>query len=52
VLVLPDLLGLNDGFAPRFLKRYANLADTVRDAVRTYGDDVKQHRYPAAEHSF
>jgi 3-methyl-2-oxobutanoate hydroxymethyltransferase len=52
VLVLPDLLGLNDGFAPRFLKRYANLSDTVRDAVRAYGDDVKQRRYPSAEQSF
>jgi 3-methyl-2-oxobutanoate hydroxymethyltransferase len=52
VLVLPDLLGLNDRFSPRFLKRYANLADTVRDAVRTYGDDVKGGRYPAPEHSF
>jgi 3-methyl-2-oxobutanoate hydroxymethyltransferase len=52
VLVLPDLLGLNEGFSPRFLKRYANLSETVRDAVRTYADDVKQHRYPSAEQSF
>lgn len=52
VLVLPDLLGLNDAFAPRFLKRYATLADTVRDAVRAYGDDVRARRYPADEHSF
>lgn len=52
VLVLPDLLGLNDAFAPRFLKRYATLADTVRDAVRAYGDDVRAWRYPADEHSF
>lgn len=52
VLVLPDLLGLNDAFSPKFLKRYATLADTVRDAVRTYGDDVRTRRYPDAEHSF
>jgi 3-methyl-2-oxobutanoate hydroxymethyltransferase len=52
VLVLPDMLGLNESFAPRFLKKYANLSDAVRDAVRAYGDDVKQRRYPAAEHSF
>jgi 3-methyl-2-oxobutanoate hydroxymethyltransferase len=52
VLVLPDLLGLNEGFAPRFLKQYANLSETVRDAVRAYGDDVKQRRYPSADHSF
>jgi 3-methyl-2-oxobutanoate hydroxymethyltransferase len=52
VLVLPDLLGLNEGFEPRFLKRYANLSDTVRDAVRAFGDDVRQHRYPSADQSF
>ncbi|MGI8547652.1 MAG: 3-methyl-2-oxobutanoate hydroxymethyltransferase [Gemmatimonadaceae bacterium] len=52
VLVLPDLLGLNDAFSPRFLKRYASLAGTVRDAVRSYGEDVRARRYPATEHSF
>lgn len=52
VLVLPDLLGLNESFAPRYLKRYADLSDTVRDAVRAFGDDVKQHRYPSADQSF
>ena len=52
VLVLPDLLGLNDTFAPKFLKRYADLADTVRTAVRMYGEDVRQGKYPDDEHSF
>jgi 3-methyl-2-oxobutanoate hydroxymethyltransferase len=52
VLVLPDLLGLNDAFAPKFLKKYANLADTVRTAVRAYSDDVRTSAYPDEEHSF
>ena len=52
VLVLPDLLGLNDTFRPKFLKRYASLADDVRDAVRRYRDDVRERRYPDADHSF
>jgi 3-methyl-2-oxobutanoate hydroxymethyltransferase len=52
VLVLPDLLGLNEGFTPKFLKRYANLSDNVRDAVRAFGDDVKQRRYPSPDQSF
>lgn len=52
VLVLPDLLGLNEGFQPRFLRRYAELADTVQDAVRRFGDDVRARRYPDDEHSF
>jgi 3-methyl-2-oxobutanoate hydroxymethyltransferase len=51
VLVLPDLLGLNDGFEPKFLKKYANLAETVRDAVARYGDEVRSGAYPDAEHS-
>lgn len=52
VLVLPDLLGLNDTFSPKFLKRYATLADTVRGAVRQFGDEVRGGAYPEAAHSF
>ena len=52
VLVLHDLLGLTDGWAPRFLKRYASMAEDARDAVRRFGDDVRAGRYPADEHSF
>ena len=52
VLVLHDMLGLNEGFAPKFLKRYAELAGSVREAVRRYGDDVRAGRYPGPEHSF
>lgn len=52
VLVLHDMLGLNDKFAPKFLKRYATLADDVRSAVRRFGDDVRGGRYPDDDHSF
>ena len=52
VLVLPDLLGLNDRFSPKFLKRYANMADDVRGAVGRFCDDVRAGRYPDDEHSF
>jgi 3-methyl-2-oxobutanoate hydroxymethyltransferase len=52
VLVLHDLLGLNDGFAPKFLKRYASLADGVREAVRRYGDEVRDGSFPTPEQSF
>lgn len=52
VLVLPDLLGLTDGFAPKFLKRYAALADGTRDAVRAFGDEVRRREYPGPEHAF
>ncbi len=52
VLVLPDLLGLNDRFAPKFLKRYAELATDVRGAVERFAGDVRGGRYPGPEHSF
>jgi 3-methyl-2-oxobutanoate hydroxymethyltransferase len=52
VLVLPDALGLNPAFTPRFLKRYAELAEGVRKGVRAYVDDVHSHRYPGPEHTF
>jgi 3-methyl-2-oxobutanoate hydroxymethyltransferase len=52
VLVLHDMLGLNEAFSPKFLKRYAELGDTVRTAARRFADEVKQGRYPGVEHSF
>jgi len=52
VLVLHDMLGLNEGFKAKFLKRYAQLADDVRAAVRAYADEVRDRRYPDAGHSF
>lgn len=51
VLVLHDMLGLNDGFAPKFLKRFAELADDVRKAVTAFGCEVREGRYPDASHS-
>ncbi|MES2124396.1 MAG: 3-methyl-2-oxobutanoate hydroxymethyltransferase [Gemmatimonadota bacterium] len=52
VLVLHDMLGLNDGFSPKFLKRYAELAGTVRDAASQYAAEVRSAAYPDASHSF
>jgi 3-methyl-2-oxobutanoate hydroxymethyltransferase len=52
VLVLPDLLGLNDVFAPKFLKRYADLADAVRGAVGSFADEVRRGAFPDDAHSF
>ncbi|WP_419943408.1 3-methyl-2-oxobutanoate hydroxymethyltransferase [Candidatus Palauibacter sp.] len=52
VLVLHDMLGLNEGFSPRFLKRYAALGAAVRDAVGRYAGEVREGRYPAAEHGY
>jgi len=52
VLVLQDLLGFDDTFQPRFLKKYANLGSSVRDAVNTYAQDVREGVFPGKEHGF
>jgi len=52
VLVLHDMLGLNDRFSAKFVKRYAALAEEVREAVQLYAAEVREGRYPGPEHSF
>jgi len=52
VLVLHDLLGLNDRFSAKFVKRYAHLADDVKQAVQGFAAEVREGKYPDAEHSF
>jgi 3-methyl-2-oxobutanoate hydroxymethyltransferase len=52
VLVLHDMLGLNDRFSAKFVKKYAALAEDVREAVRRYAAEVREGRYPGPEHSF
>jgi 3-methyl-2-oxobutanoate hydroxymethyltransferase len=52
VLVLHDLLGLNDRFNAKFIKRYATLAQDVREAVELFAAEVREGRYPGPEHSF
>jgi 3-methyl-2-oxobutanoate hydroxymethyltransferase len=52
ILVLPDLIGLNAAFAPKFLKRYADVAGIVTAAVTEYADDVRAGRYPDDSTSF
>ena len=47
VLVTYDLLGLFDRFTPRFVKRYADLASTIREATAAYVEDVRTGRFPA-----
>jgi 3-methyl-2-oxobutanoate hydroxymethyltransferase len=52
VLVWHDLLGLYDGQAPRFVKRYASLGDEIRAALETYVSDVREHRFPEEVHTY
>ncbi|MDE6394418.1 MAG: 3-methyl-2-oxobutanoate hydroxymethyltransferase, partial [Duncaniella sp.] len=46
VLVMHDMLGINQGFSPRFLRRYADLATVINDAVGQYIADVKSSDFP------
>ena len=46
VLVMHDMLGINQGFSPRFLRRYANLAEEITRAVQAYIEDVKTLDFP------
>ena len=46
VLVMHDMLGINKGFSPRFLRRYADVGDIINDAVAQYVSDVKSSDFP------
>jgi 3-methyl-2-oxobutanoate hydroxymethyltransferase len=46
VLVVHDMLGINQDFSPRFLRRYHNLAAEIEGAVKSYIDDVKSRDFP------
>jgi 3-methyl-2-oxobutanoate hydroxymethyltransferase len=52
VLVFHDLLGLYEGKAPRFVKRYADLAAETRDALERYAADVRSRAFPGEEHTY
>ncbi|MBQ0048620.1 MAG: 3-methyl-2-oxobutanoate hydroxymethyltransferase [Bacteroidales bacterium] len=52
VLVGQDMLGINDGFKPKFLRHYANLAETIADAVSQYVSDVKSGDFPNANECY
>jgi 3-methyl-2-oxobutanoate hydroxymethyltransferase len=52
VLVWHDLLGLYEGKAPRFVKRYADLAVEARRAIEAYVADVREGRFPEERHTY
>ncbi len=52
VLVLHDMLGLNQGFKPKFLRHFASLAQEVKSAVGDYINAVKDSSFPSTEESY
>jgi len=52
VLVLHDMLGFSGRFAPKFVKRYANLHETIMQCLHDYRDEVENGAFPGPEHGF
>ena len=52
VLVVADMLGMTQGFRPRFLRRYANLNEVMSDAIGHYVEDVKNGDFPLESESY
>ena len=52
VLVLHDMLGITKEFSPRFLRRYADLGETIDGAVKQYIEDVRSKQFPNADEGY
>ena len=52
VLVFHDLLGIYDGHAARFVKRYGNIREQMIDGVARYAEDVRTRKYPEPDHTY
>ena len=52
ILVVDDMLGMFTEFRPKFVKRYAELGQTAEAAIAAYATEVRERRFPAAEHVF
>ncbi len=52
ILVTEDLVGLFSGFKPKFVKRYAELGESISESAKAYAEDVRARRFPAMEHCF
>lgn len=52
ILVTDDVIGLFEDFKPKFVKRYAQILPTIREAVEAYASEVRQRQFPDADHVF
>ena len=52
ILVLPDMLGLNPDFKPKFLRKYADVYGVAKNAVKRYKEDVEKGIFPSASESY
>jgi len=52
VLVVHDLIGLLEGFRPKFVKQYVNLRESIEQAAKDYIQEVRDGLFPGKEHIF
>ncbi|MPM10428.1 3-methyl-2-oxobutanoate hydroxymethyltransferase [bioreactor metagenome] len=52
ILVVHDTLGMYSDFTPKFVKQYAQLRETITEAVGTYISEVKNQQFPEKKHTF
>jgi 3-methyl-2-oxobutanoate hydroxymethyltransferase len=52
VLVTNDMLGFDENFKPKYVKTYANLSRTIKDAVAKFREEVSTGEYPDEEHTY
>jgi len=52
VLVINDMLGLDESFKPKYVKRYASLSEMIKDAVARFMEEVSAGRYPDEKHTY
>ena len=52
ILVVDDMLGMFTDFRPKFVKRYAELGERAQAAITAYANEVRERRFPGAEHVF
>lgn len=52
ILVLHDVIGLTAGDTPKFVRRYASIADEIHRAVSSYAEDVRGHRFPSPDETY
>jgi len=52
LLIIGDVLGYFEAFTPKFVKKYANLAEIIEKAMREFGEDVKRNKFPEEKHCY
>ncbi len=52
ILVFHDLVGLSDGYMPKFVKKYANLREAISEAIKGYAREVREGIFPDENHSY